>query len=182
VVYQVAPSGAETVLHTFEGDTGYAPIGGVVFGPDGSLYGAASGGGTTGDGEGAGNGVVFQLSAASYQVLHTFTGGADGGAPLGVVRDAAGNLYGTTSWGGNTTDCAVPGCGVVFQVSPAGKETVLCSFSGGAGGYGPVSGVIIGASGGLIGTTPFGGSGTGSSVFTGGEFAGAGVVYSVTVR
>jgi uncharacterized repeat protein (TIGR03803 family) len=177
VVYRVAPSGDETVLYTFEGDTGYAPIGGVVFGPDGSLYGAASGGGTTGDGEGAGNGVVFQLSAASYQVLHTFTGGADGGDPVGVVPGVAGDLYGTAHSGG-LPGCGGFGCGVVFRVGPSGREIVLHSFTGGVDGGEPQSGVVVGPGGWLYGTTPWGGPLGTSTVI----FSGAGVVYRVSAQ
>jgi uncharacterized repeat protein (TIGR03803 family) len=60
-------------------------------------------------------------------VLHSFTGGADGGYPYaGVIRDSAGNLYGTTISGGAANK------GVVYKLDSAGQETVLYSFSGGA--------------------------------------------------
>jgi uncharacterized repeat protein (TIGR03803 family) len=57
---------------------------------------------------------VFKVSAAGhYTVLYTFTGGADGNGPLaGVIRDSAGNLYGTTYYGGER------GTGVVFKLTP----------------------------------------------------------------
>src|SRR5271169_940004 len=69
--------------------------------------------------------------AQTYEVLHRFHGKADGGAPdAGVIRDAAGNLYGTTAQGGDLK-CDQPlsvGCGVVFKLSPTRKETVLHTF------------------------------------------------------
>jgi uncharacterized repeat protein (TIGR03803 family) len=75
-------------------------------------------------------GVVFKLNAAGVEtVLHTFTGGADGGSPYGgVILDSKGNLYGTTSAGGAS------GHGVVYRLSAAGKETVLYNFTGAADG------------------------------------------------
>ena len=79
--------------------------------------------------------------AQTYEVLHTFTGGADGGSPEArLVRDAAGNLYGTTSYGGSE-NCydgrGQVGCGVVFKLSPTGKLTTLHAFTGGADGATP---------------------------------------------
>jgi uncharacterized repeat protein (TIGR03803 family) len=73
---------------------------------------------------------VFKLDTTGTEtVLHSFTGGADGGNPYaGVIRDPAGNLYGTTYSGGAS------GQGVVFKLDTTGTETVLHSFTGGADG------------------------------------------------
>jgi uncharacterized repeat protein (TIGR03803 family) len=61
-------------------------------------------------------------------VLYSFTGGADGAQPeAGVIRDAAGNLYGTTEAGGDLN------LGTVFKLDKTGNETALHSFTGGAG-------------------------------------------------
>jgi uncharacterized repeat protein (TIGR03803 family) len=68
-----------------------------------------------------------------------------------LIRDSAGNLYGTTVGGGT------PGFGVVFEVDAAGKETVLYSFTGGADGGSPYAGVIRDSAGNLYGTTSSGG-------------------------
>jgi uncharacterized repeat protein (TIGR03803 family) len=88
---------------------------------------------------------------SSETVLYSFTGGSDGGYPYaGLLRDAGGNLYGTTAYGGSV------GCGVVFKVSSSGQETVLHSFSGPDGAY-PWAGLILDRQGNLFGTTPFGG-------------------------
>ena len=85
---------------------------------------------------------------------------ADGEYPsAGLVRDAAGNLYGTTNSG-----CA-SGDGIVFKISPAGKETVLHRFKGGKDGEYPYAGVIRDAAGNLYGTTYGGGASGWGTVF-----------------
>jgi uncharacterized repeat protein (TIGR03803 family) len=100
-----------------------------------------------------GNGTAFKLDTTGKEtVLHSFTGGADGGQPFaGLVRDAAGNLYGTTAGGGAFRN------GTVFKLDTTGKETVLHSFTGGAGGSTPYRGLVRDAAGNLYGTTAFGG-------------------------
>jgi uncharacterized repeat protein (TIGR03803 family) len=100
--------------------------------------------------------VVFKLDPAGNEtVLYQFAGGADGRYPnAGVVLDGAGNLYGTTEYGG---DFSCPGsCGVVYKIDPAGHETVLRTFTG-ADGAVPTAGVVLNA-GNLYGTTLFGGT------------------------
>jgi uncharacterized repeat protein (TIGR03803 family) len=92
--------------------------------------------------------------------LYTFTGGADGGGPNGVVLDRKGNLYGTTQNGGNGSLTGVQE-GVVFKLDPSGTETVLHSFTGFADGGGPTSGVILDSAGNVYGTTFSGGNGLG---------------------
>ena len=94
-------------------------------------------------------------------MLYSFTGGADGGYPAfaGVILDSAGNLYGTASGGGAS------GAGVVYKVDPSGNETVLYSFTGGADGNEPTTGVILGPEGNLYGTTAFGGKENAGVVF-----------------
>jgi len=158
VVYKLSPAGQETVLYTFTGgaDGGYSEAG-VILDTAGNLYGTTSGGGA------AGVGVVFELNPAGQEtVLHRFTAGPDGGVPYaGVIRDSAGNLFGTALIGGAS------GAGVVYKLSTAGKETVLYNFTGGADGGGPYAGVVGDAAGNLYGTTVGGGTG------------GAGVVYQL---
>lgn len=159
VVFKLDTSGNETVLHAFTGlaDGGY-PLGGVIMDALGNIYGAAQGGGASG------NGVVYKIDPSGNEtVLYSFTGGADGAIPgwVTVARDSAGNLYGTTIFGGAS------GTGVVFKVDPLGNESVLHSFTGGADGSMPYAGVVLGPSNNLYGTTPFGGE------------TNAGVVYEV---
>ena len=100
--------------------------------------------------------MVYKLDPAGHEtVLYNFTGGADGGDPAGgVIRDSAGNLYGTTVFGGAAC-CA----GVVFKVDMAGNDTVLHSFACGPDGCAtfpegcqPHSGLIFDPAGNLYGT------------------------------
>ena len=151
VVFKLDPAGNESVLYSFTGGAdGANPVGGVIADPAGNLYGTTYRGGSSSAG------VVFKLDPAGNEtVLHSFTGGADGGQPAaGVIRDSAGNLYGTTERGGGSNS------GVVFKLDAAGNETVLHSFRGGADGAQPAAGVIQDSAGNLYGTTQ-GGGGTG---------------------
>jgi uncharacterized repeat protein (TIGR03803 family) len=146
------------VLHNFtSGADGGIPYGGVIRDSAGNLYGTTSQGGASGAG------VVFKIDTSGNEtVLYSFTGGADGGFPLGgVIRDAAGTLYGTTNGGGAS------GAGVVFKVDTSGNETVLYSFTGGADGGFPIAGVIRDSAGNFYGTT------------NGGGASGVGVVFKV---
>jgi uncharacterized repeat protein (TIGR03803 family) len=158
VVYKLNAAGQETVLHTFTGGAdGSFPNAGVIRDSSGNLYGTTSSGGT------ANAGVVYTLDAAGREtVLYSFTGGADGSFPYaGVIRDSAGNLYGTTLVGGPAE------LGEVFELDAAGNETVLFSFPGPTDGEWPTAGVIRDPAGNLYGTTEYGGR------------ANAGVVYKV---
>lgn len=92
------------------------------------------------------------VSAQSFSVLHTFTGGTDGDYPYGgVILDSAGNLYGTTQVGG--TQC----CGTVFRINVHGNKTVLHNFSSPPDGNDPIAALILDDSGNLYGTTLQGG-------------------------
>jgi len=105
-------------------------------------------------------GAVYKLDATAGRAtfLYSFKGGADGSYPYaGVVRDSAGNLYGTTSAGGPA------GVGIVYKIDSSGHEHVLYSFTGGADGGNPVAGVIPDTAGNLYGTT-FGGGSSGLGV------------------
>jgi uncharacterized repeat protein (TIGR03803 family) len=133
----------------------------VVLDAAGNLYGTTAYGGVFG------NGTVFKLDAAGKEtVLYSFTGGVDGAIPLaGLLRDAVGNLYGTTEHGGDLTCNSGAGCGTVFKLDKTGKETVLYSFVGGADGADPFVGVIQDMAGNLYGTTPQGGAFSSGTVF-----------------
>ena len=96
---------------------------------------------------------MFKLDASGREtVLYRFRGGSDGAAPSGgVIRDSAGNLYGTTSSGGRNNN------GTLFKVDATGKETVLYRFHGGVDGSAPVGGVVRDSAGNLYGNTNSGG-------------------------
>jgi uncharacterized repeat protein (TIGR03803 family) len=89
--------------------------------------------------------------AQTFSVLHSFTGAEGGNPDAGLIRDAAGNLYGTTPKGG------AHGLGTVFKLATTGKETVLRSFSG-PDGKNPVAALILDVSGKLYGITFSGGA------------------------
>jgi len=122
--------------------------------------------------------------AQTFQVLHTFTGGADGAYPVGgLTMDRAGNLYGATSAGGYLegyceTERGANGCGVVFKVAHEGSGWVLSplyAFMGGSDGLFPVGRVIFGPDGALYGVTQAGGG-----VDCNAGFATCGVVFRLT--
>lgn len=163
-------TGTETVLHRFGADKkdGKFPIAGLVMDGKGNLYGTTIEGGAGGSyGPGLGCirrcGVVFELNAAGVEtVLYAFRGWkkGDGAVPFsGLILDGKGNLYGTTYAGG------AYGQGTVFQVTPAGKETVLYSFRGVPDGAFPVGRLVMDAQGNLYGTTSYGGTHDQGTVF-----------------
>jgi len=159
VVYKLDTAGQETVLYSFAGGAdGSSPWAGVTRDSAGNLYGTTSGGGIGGV---YGGGVVFKVDTAGREtVLYSFTGGADGSGPFaGVIRDAAGNLYGTTSYGGAAN------AGVVYQLDTSGQETVLYGFTGKADGKKPEAGLIRDSAGNLYGTTQEGGIGNAGVVY-----------------
>ncbi len=156
VVFKLDSAGNETVLHTFTGGVdGGNPYAGIVADSNGNLYGVTYQGGTAGAGVNKrGAGVVFKIDTTGhFTVLYAFTGGTDGGNPYaGVILDPAGNLYGTTYYGGAS------GYGVVYRLSPANQETILYSFTGGLDGGNPYAGLTLDSTGNLYGTT-YGGGG-----------------------
>jgi uncharacterized repeat protein (TIGR03803 family) len=167
----------EKVLYSFQGGTdGGITVGRVVFDKSGNLYGATSQGGSANCPPISFCGTAYQLKPPAKKdgswtetVLHVFKGvpGNDGATPEGgLAIDEAGNLYGTTGYGG-TGDCVLlgikGGCGTVYELSPptqkngAWTETVLYSFKGGKDGYVPAGDVVFDNAGNLYGVTLFGG-------------------------
>jgi uncharacterized repeat protein (TIGR03803 family) len=176
-VFRLAPSTngwTETVLYNFCLQSacadGNGPVAGLIMDEAGNLYGTTVGGGTYG------GGIVFKLAPSANgwaeTVLYSFcaqSNCADGRGPNDLIMDGAGNLYGTTYYGG--ANCiADDGCGTVFKLTPAGSETVLysfCSRSDCADGRLPGVGLIMDSAGNLYGTTEAGGGVTygGGTVF-----------------
>jgi uncharacterized repeat protein (TIGR03803 family) len=164
----------ESVLYSFKGGAdGAGPNGSLVFDSSGSLYGTTWQNGLSGQALYL-NGTVFKLSppvsgkgAWTKQIIHAFAASAtDGGFPTaGVIFDTAGNLYGTTAYGGSGLACytSVQGCGTAFKLSPGARgqpwiETILFNFSNnGVSGGQVFTGVSFDAVGNLYGTTLGGG-------------------------
>ena len=160
----------ESVLHSFlSGADGSRPQAGVVFAPNGALYGTTLDGGSP-----SGHGTVFELAppsgtpaggAWSESILHVFTVFHDGVLPYGsVVSGPTGVLYGTTFEGGHTDSACPKGCGTVFSLEPpaasggAWTATVLHRFTSQNGdGANPQSSLVFGANQVLYGTTDYGG-------------------------
>lgn len=108
--------------------------------------------------------------AAGFTTLYRFTRAtSDGRYPWSsLVADKAGNLYGTTSFGGSTDACRGyrdSGCGTVFKLAPDGTETVLHAFTGPPDGAFPMAGLVADANGNLYGTTASGGISNKGTVF-----------------
>ena len=101
--------------------------------------------------------------AQTYTVLHSFGGGTDGALAMPIIRDAQGNIYGATKFGG-IISCAEDTCGTVYKIDSAGNETVLYRFEGGNNGLGPYAGLVRDAKGNLYGTTQGNGVVGGASV------------------
>ena len=143
------------VVHNFSGGSdGGNPVDGFMMNSRGMFFGTASSGG------GSGLGVVFKANAkGTVTVLHSFTGGSDGATPNGgVIEDASGAIYGTTTAGG------ISGAGTVFR-EMAGDEKILYGFSGGADGADPQAGLVMDVAGNLYGTTYAGGAAGNGTVF-----------------
>jgi len=165
VVFKLTPEGRYAVLHSFCADDnctdGYDPYAGLALDQNGNLYGTTTYGGAHG------GGVVFKLTPQHrYAVLYSFCSQGppcnDGALPYaGVLFDQQGNLYGTTVSGGPyNNNCSSGSCGVVFELTPQGEETVLYSFcaqSGCADGALPHAGLVLDEQGNLYGTTVSGG-------------------------
>jgi uncharacterized repeat protein (TIGR03803 family) len=119
-VFKIDTSGNNfSVLYAFSGGAdGSEAYGALVMDKTGNLYGTTFEGGSPSCNSGLGCGVVFKLDTTGKEtVLHRFSGGKDGALPAsGLIRDSAGNLYGTAPRGGS--NACNGGCGVVFKVRP----------------------------------------------------------------
>jgi len=159
-IFRITPAGDLTELYSFQGPDGANPFSTLVFDSEGNLYG------TTINGGGANFGTVFKLTPAGvFTTLYSFKGGtSDGANPGGIILldsvavasgplalDKKGNLYGTTTAGGAND------FGTVFQLTPAGVESLLVSIAGEPSNPLVNEGLVIDHDGNLYGTTLFGG-------------------------
>jgi uncharacterized repeat protein (TIGR03803 family) len=165
-VFELAPSGTETILHSFDfnGSDGYYPDASLVLDGKGNLYGTTTYGGPYGCAE-DGCGTVFELTPSGEEtILHSFGDSGDGSSPYGRLVRNKGNLYGTTTEGGAYTYY-----GTVFELTLShGKwtETILHSFeSNGTDGVGPAADLVFDKNGNLYGTTNGGGAYNYGTVF-----------------
>ena len=149
-IFEYNTAGHMSVLYTFTGGSdGFGPQGPLVWGPDGDLYGVTVWGGVNGVGN------VFKMdTSGNLTTLHSFASGTTDGYypnPGSLAFDAAGNIYGTTYYGGTGTACSHE-CGTVFKVTPSGSESLVYSFQGGTGGGYPITGVTLDSKGNIYGT------------------------------
>src|SRR5208282_5308413 len=173
---------SESILWSFgNGSDGNFPFASLFMDSNGNLYGTTRSGGTYG------GGTAFKLAPPSTigetwaeSILWSFGNGNDGNDPrAGLIMDSNGNLYGTTSAGGNfpsscnnDAECG----GTVFKLTPpttAGEpwtEAILWNFGNGNDGISPVSGLTMDGSGNLYGATSSGGSYVSASVVGGTVF------------
>ncbi len=156
-VFKVAPDGTFSLIYTFcslsNCADGSAPVGRLIISKAGNFYGATNRGGQFNQG------TVFELTPEyAESVLYSFTGGSDGGNPVGkLTQDVEGNMYGVTYAGGSTPSSAY---GTVFRVTPTGVESVLygfCRLTNCMDGARPAGALVLDTFGNLYGTTIVGG-------------------------
>jgi uncharacterized repeat protein (TIGR03803 family) len=164
-VFKVDHNGVMTILHQFCSKTrcvdGAQPDPGLLLGHDGNFYGTTVGGGSFGAG------TIFKItSQGTLTTLYSFCAQkqcSDGAEPAASLLEGLdGNLYGTTSAGGNAS--APGGCGTIFHINPKGTLATLHIFTGVGGddGCGPLGNLIQASDGNYYGTTEGGGSGFGT--------------------
>ena len=150
-------------IYAFKGQPdGSFPYGALLFGSAGRIYGTTYYGGDNGIG------AVYELSQQRLgdwqeRVIYSFQAGTDGNSPISnLVRDAAGNLYGTTSEGGL-------GSGTIFKLSPIGggqwTETVVHAFQGPPDGAFPYNGMVVDRFGNFYGATVHGGDNDDGTIY-----------------
>lgn len=175
-LFSLGKSTVPTVIN-FAGTAGEFPNNGLTMDSNGYVYGTTFfGGDLTCHAVSSGCGVVFKVDPGGKEkVLYSFQGPPDGDQPVtGPVLDRNGNIYGATAYGG-TGQCQnqpSQGCGMIYEISPTGQETVLYNFTGGADGMFLFGGLIRDSQGNLFGTAAEGG-GSGCS-------EGCGTIFKLT--
>ncbi|MGB9257600.1 MAG: choice-of-anchor tandem repeat GloVer-containing protein [Candidatus Korobacteraceae bacterium] len=174
-----------TPIYSFRGgNDGAFPYAGVTIGPDGNLYGTTSSGGLGAPECPGGCGTVYKLTPPanichstscswSETVLYNFyQAGVGLSTPwAGVIFDAAGNMYGTTTEGG-AGGCPSPGCGAVYKLTRTGVSwtaTIIYSFTGYSDGAVPYAGLVMNSAGDLYG----------ASFYSGGLYQGYGAIFEL---
>ncbi|HEX8814631.1 MAG TPA: choice-of-anchor tandem repeat GloVer-containing protein [Terriglobales bacterium] len=183
-VFKAAPTPRggwqETVIYSFTGNAdGYVPTADLTIDKSGNIYGTTTGGNLyCASGQGSnGCGAVFELTPQANgswveTTIYTFDGGNGATPSSGIVLDSAGNLYGTTYYGGGAAGCGTnwravpPGCGIAYKLSLSGNnwlETIPYAFTRG-GGFGlyPTGGIVFANPNLAYGITQSGGDGYGT--------------------
>jgi uncharacterized repeat protein (TIGR03803 family) len=155
-VFKITADGSLTTLHSFTGNgDGTTPWAPLIQGSDGFFYGITVLGGADNAGS------VFKVNAdGSFTNLHFFSGSDGFSSPCGLVLGGDGFFYGTTVHGGTNG-----GNGTVFKIDLNGALTSLYSFTGGSDGQAPFSALVFASDGNFYGTTSFGGTYDGGTVF-----------------
>ena len=163
IVFKLAPTGVETILHTFQGiccgSDGSFPYTSLVVDKQGNMFGTTMKGGNSSD-----LGTIFRITPSGVESLvHAFSGAMDGSEPLlGLVSGGKGVLYGATGLGGDQN------AGVAFRMTSDGTETVLHEFGSGSDGQQAQGWIVLDDAGTIYGTTE-----------TGGGSANAEIVYKI---
>jgi uncharacterized repeat protein (TIGR03803 family) len=157
-VFRLTPSGSLSTAYSFTGGTdGYEPVGALVQGDNGSLFGVtrlAKFRGFTF------YGTIFKLDANGTLNTLYMLNFSDGALPAaGLVMGSDGNFYGTTEQGGANDN------GTVFRITPSGAFSTLVEFDGFNDGFAPLAALTQGLDGSLYGTTSKGGVGGFGTIF-----------------
>jgi uncharacterized repeat protein (TIGR03803 family) len=160
-VFKISLAGKFTVLHSFNGTDGGAPLGGLVQDQYGNFYGTTSSGGSDGQG------TIFKMSTSgSLTTLHGFSG-TDGSTPYGSLvltsfhYPSPATLYGTTGFGGTSDG------GVIFEITSAGTYSTLIDLCSGSGcPMNFLAGLTLTADGSYFGTTAYGGTENNGTIVT----------------
>ncbi len=153
-IFRLTTAGVAGSPHVYDGLDGSNPLGGVVLGSDGNLYGTTAYGGSQNDG------TLFRLgSHGTYLVLHEFQGGTDGMVPTAApIQGSDGNFYGTTFGllgGVNST---------VYKYTSSGNLTTIYQFDQNHGQFVEAP-LIQGSDGNLYGTAAGGGANNCGTIF-----------------
>jgi len=145
-----------TTMVSLDFTNGASPHASLIQGTDGNFYGTTTYGGASANCT-INCGTVFKITpGGALTTLHNFAS-TDGGNPFaGLVQAIDGNFYGTTAYGGASSNCSA-GCGTVFKITPAGTLTTLHSFDGTDGSF-PLAALIQATDGNFYGTTVAGGA------------------------
>jgi hypothetical protein len=175
-VFEMQPNGfgfTERVLYAFAGgQDGANPVGSLLLGKNGVLYGTTNvggGGACNASSVPSGCGTVFSLTPSGSQytekVIYSFQGGSDGESPRATLTvDSSGNLYGPTLYGGKAksacgkSDEGIASCGLIFEITRSGHEKILYKFDGGKhDGSNPRTALLRLANGSFVSLTLYGG-------------------------